>query len=110
MSTDLPKAYDPKSVEDEALRVWNAKRLFHAGRPDPCERYSFVIPPPNGTSALHIGHALNNTLQDILIRQHRMMGDNTEWMPGTDHAGIATQTVVEKRVLAEQGKRGTEFK
>src|SRR5687767_5736918 len=109
MSTDLPKAYDPKSVEDQALRVWNDERLFHAEPADPGQPYSIVIPPPNVTAALHLGHALNNTLQDILIRQHRMMCDNTEWMPGTDHAGIATQTVVEKRVLAEQGKRRTDF-
>src|SRR5688572_10474726 len=109
MSTDLPKTYDPRSVESEALRVWNAARLFHAEPTDPGQPYSIVIPPPNVTAALHLGHALNNTLQDILIRQHRMMCDNTEWMPGTDHAGIATQTVVEKRVLAEQGKRRTDF-
>ena len=71
--------------------------------------YTIVIPPPNVTAALHLGHALNNTLQDILIRWHRMQGFNTLWMPGTDHAGIATQTVVEKRLLKEQGKRRTEF-
>src|SRR5690606_33564528 len=65
--------------------------------------------PPNVTAALHMGHALNNTLQDILIRYHRMRGDNAMWMPGTDHAGIATQTVVEKRVLAEEGKKRTDF-
>src|SRR5215217_5423788 len=97
MSTDLPKTYDPKSVENEALRVWNAERLFHAEPTDPGQPYTIVIPPPNVTAALHLGHALNNTLQDILTRYHRMLGDNTMWMPGTDHAGIATQTVVEKR-------------
>src|SRR3954466_13825401 len=109
MTTELPKTYDPKSVESEALRVWNAEGLFHAEPPNPGKPYSIVIPPPNVTAALHLGHALNNTLQDILTRWHRMIGDNTEWMPGTDHAGIATQTVVEKRVLAEQGKRRTDF-
>ena len=71
--------------------------------------YSIVIPPPNVTAALHLGHALNNTLQDILVRWRRMGGYNTLWMPGTDHAGIATQTVVEKRILAEEGKRRTDF-
>ena len=71
--------------------------------------YTIVIPPPNVTAPLHLGHALNNTLQDILIRFHRMRQFNTLWMPGTDHAGIATQTVVEKRLLAEQGKKRTDF-
>src|SRR5438270_8517284 len=109
MSTDLPKAYDPKSVESEANRVWTDEKLFHAEPSNPGEPYSIVIPPPNVTAALHLGHALNNTLQDILTRWHRMLGDNTVWLPGTDHAGIATQTVVEKRVLAEEGKRRTDF-
>src|SRR3954452_12205288 len=107
--TQLPKAYDSKSVEREALRVWNNEKLFHAEPTDPGKPYAIVIPPPNVTAALHLGHALNNTLQDVLIRWHRMMGDNTMWMPGTDHAGIATQTVVEKRVLKEEGKKRTEF-
>src|SRR2546429_458814 len=110
MSTDLPKSYEPKSVESEALRVWNEEKLFHAEPTDPGEPYAIVIPPPNVTAALHLGHALNNTLQDILIRWRRMAGDNAVWLPGTDHAGIATQTVVEKRVLAEAGKRRTDFK
>src|SRR5918993_908176 len=109
MSTELPKAYDPKTVEPEANRVWTDEKLFHAEPTDPGEPYAIVIPPPNVTAALHLGHALNNTLQDILIRWRRMAGDNAVWIPGTDHAGIATQTVVEKRVLAEQGKRRTEF-
>ncbi|HYO08285.1 MAG TPA: valine--tRNA ligase [Tepidisphaeraceae bacterium] len=109
MSTELPKAYDPRSVEAEALRVWNDEKLFHAEPGDPGDPYAVVIPPPNVTAALHLGHALNNTLQDVLVRWRRMAGDNAIWLPGTDHAGIATQTVVEKRVLAEQGKRRTEF-
>jgi valyl-tRNA synthetase len=109
MSSDLPKAYDPASVQAQAMSAWTDERLFHAEPTDPGKPYSVVIPPPNVTAALHLGHALNNTLQDILIRWHRMLGDNTCWLPGTDHAGIATQTVVEKRVLAEQGKRRTEF-
>src|SRR5918993_2286429 len=109
MSTELPKAYDPKTVEPEANRVWTDEKLFHAEPTDPGEPYAIVIPPPNVTAALHLGHALNNTLQDILTRWRRMAGDNAVWMPGTDHAGIATQTVVEKRVLAEEGKRRTDF-
>src|SRR3954467_2221119 len=109
MSTDLPKAYDPKAVETETKRVWDEEKLFHAEPTDPGQPYAIVIPPPNVTAALHLGHALNNTLQDILTRWRRMAGDNTVWMPGTDHAGIATQTVVEKRVLAEEGKRRTDF-
>src|SRR5881398_1188591 len=109
MSEQLSKAYDPTTVEADALRAWNEEHLFHAEPTAPGKPYAIVIPPPNVTAALHLGHALNNTLQDILIRWHRMMGDNTMWMPGTDHAGIATQTVVEKRVLAEEGKRRTDF-
>src|SRR3989442_6249623 len=110
MSTDLPKTYDPSSVEPAADEVWLKENLFHAEPTDPGNPYSIVIPPPNVTAALHLGHALNNTIQDILTRWHRMLGDNACWLPGTDHAGIATQTVVEKRVLREEGKRRTEFK
>src|SRR5215213_5057563 len=106
---ELPKSYDPKSIETEIDQLWTASRAFHAEPADPGDPYCIVIPPPNVTAALHLGHALNNTLQDILIRVHRMRGFNTVWMPGTDHAGIATQTVVEKRVLKEEGKRRTEF-
>jgi valyl-tRNA synthetase len=109
MSESLDKAYNPTAVQDEIAKLWNQKRAFHAV-PDPAkDPYVIVIPPPNVTAALHMGHALNNTLQDILIRHHRMLGENTVWMPGTDHAGIATQTVVEKRVLKEEGKRRTDF-
>src|SRR5689334_19600874 len=107
--TELSKAYDPHSIEREIEQLWKQNRAFHAEPTDPGQPYSIVIPPPNVTAALHLGHALNNTLQDILTRYHRMLGDNTCWLPGTDHAGIATQTVVEKRVLAEEGKRRTDF-
>src|SRR5690242_6549210 len=108
-TNELPKAYDPHAIERDIDRLWNEHRAFHAEPTDPGTPYSIVIPPPNVTAALHLGHALNNTLQDILIRWRRMAGDNAMWMPGTDHAGIATQTVVEKRVLAEEGKRRTDF-
>ena len=103
---ELPKAYSPADTEAAITAAWNASDVFHA---DPVDAghptYSIVIPPPNVTAALHLGHALNNTLQDVLIRYHRMRGDETLWMPGTDHAGIATQTVVEKRLLADGIKR-----
>jgi valyl-tRNA synthetase len=101
MATDLPKTYDPSSVESEAYRVWQDERCFHAEPADTGSPYAIAIPPPNVTAALHLGHALNNTIQDILTRYHRMRGDNTCWLPGTDHAGIATQTVVDKRLQAE---------
>ena len=102
-STDLPKAYVPGDAEPAVRRRWADSGVFAVSMPVEPERdrYSIVIPPPNVTAALHLGHALNNTLQDVLIRFHRMRGDATLWMPGTDHAGIATQTVVEKRLLSE---------
>ncbi len=108
-TSQLAKMYTPADVEPEIARRWDDAGAFHSEPDDPGEPYCIVIPPPNVTAALHMGHALNNTLQDVLIRWRRMCGDNTLWIPGTDHAGIATQTVVEKRVLAEQGKRRTDF-
>jgi valyl-tRNA synthetase len=104
MSGELPKTYDPAFVEPEANRVWIEENLFHAEPADPGEPYSIVIPPPNVTGALHLGHAINNTLQDILIRVHRMRGFNTVWIPGIDHAGIATQAVVEKQLKEKENK------
>ncbi|HUW17911.1 MAG TPA: valine--tRNA ligase [Sedimentisphaerales bacterium] len=112
MSGQLSKVYEPKITEEQANELWFAHKYFHAEVSGNCETrkaYTIVIPPPNVTAPLHLGHALNNTLQDILIRFRRMQGYNTLWMPGTDHAGIATQTVVEKRLLAERGKRRTDF-
>ena len=112
MSEQLSKVYEPKTTEKQANEIWYSGRYFHAeasGDGEPIEPYTIVIPPPNVTAPLHLGHALNNTLQDILIRLRRMQKYNTLWMPGTDHAGIATQTVVEKRLLSEQGKRRTDF-
>ncbi len=98
----LPKAYDPVGIEKHWYSFWEKEKLFHADDHKTGKEYSMVIPPPNVTGSLHMGHALNNTLQDILIRYYRMNGYNTLWMPGTDHAGIATQNVVEKQ-LAEEG-------
>ena len=111
MTSELATRYQPGQIEDEVAGKWRQADAFHAKPHDPArgEPYCIVIPPPNVTAPLHMGHALNNTLQDILIRWHRMLGDNTLWMPGTDHAGIATQTVVEKDVLKEEGKRRTDF-
>jgi valyl-tRNA synthetase len=104
MATELSKQYDPKEPQDRFIRFWDERGYFHS-RPDPDrEPYCIVIPPPNVTGALHLGHALNNTLQDILIRWRRMQGYNTLWMPGTDHAGIATQAVVERRIRDEEKK------
>ncbi|MCX5661935.1 MAG: valine--tRNA ligase [Planctomycetota bacterium] len=108
-TNELAKAYAPKDVEPEIAQRWTDANAFHADPADRGEPFCIVIPPPNVTAALHMGHALNNTLQDILIRWHRMLGDNTVWIPGTDHAGIATQTVVEKRILAETGRKRTYF-
>jgi valyl-tRNA synthetase len=103
---ELAKAYSPADAEPAVEAAWAASDVFHAEPVDQdTPTYSIVIPPPNVTAALHLGHALNNTLQDVLIRYHRMRGDETLWMPGTDHAGIATQTVVEKRLLADGIKR-----
>ena len=100
---ELPSSYEPKQVEDKWYRVWEQGKYFHAREDDGKEPYCIVIPPPNVTGNLHMGHALNNTLQDILIRWQRMMGKSALWMPGMDHAGIATQNVVE-RLLKDEGK------
>ena len=103
-SHELPKQYDHAAAQQRWYRFWEDEGYFHS-EPDPGRKpYTIVIPPPNVTGALHLGHALNNTLQDILIRQKRMQGFETLWMPGTDHAGIATQAVVERRLLAEEKK------
>ncbi|HEX9899767.1 MAG TPA: class I tRNA ligase family protein, partial [Candidatus Methylomirabilis sp.] len=96
------QGYDPHGVEERWYRFWEARDLFRADATWSAPAYSIVIPPPNVTGSLHMGHALNNTLQDILIRWQRMQGRNTLWMPGTDHAGIATQNVVERQ-LAQEG-------
>ncbi len=104
MPTELPKSYDPKEAQTRWLAEWDAKKLFHA-EPDAGKKpYAIVIPPPNVTGALHMGHALNNTLQDILIRWRRAQGYDALWMPGTDHAGIATQAVVERLVFQQEKK------
>ncbi|KAF0218998.1 MAG: valyl-tRNA [Geobacteraceae bacterium] len=100
---ELAKVYEPKAVEEKWYGEWEDKGYFHADASSSKPPYSIVIPPPNITGVLHMGHALNNTLQDILCRWKRMSGHNVLWMPGTDHAGIATQNVVERQ-LASEGK------
>src|ERR1700753_84761 len=110
MTIDLPSQYDPKSVEKAIYQKWLDEKAFHAipetGAPEQCKKqpFSIVIPPPNVTGALHLGHAINGTIQDVLTRYHRMKGDNTLWMPGIDHAGIATQAVVEKTIFEKEKK------
>ncbi|TBR16410.1 valine--tRNA ligase, partial [bacterium] len=102
MITELSPKYNPKETEDKWYKFWEESGFFR-GRPVPGKKpFCIVIPPPNVTGILHMGHALNNSIQDILIRYHRMKGEEALWMPGTDHAGIATQNVVEKSI-AKQG-------
>lgn len=102
---ELDKKFDFKSVDAKWVKIWEEKNYFHA-EPNPKKKsYTIVIPPPNVTGILHMGHALNNTLQDIIIRYKRMKGFETLWMPGTDHAGIATQNVVEKELAKEKKSR-----
>ncbi|MEM6824404.1 MAG: class I tRNA ligase family protein, partial [Pseudomonadota bacterium] len=105
----MEKTFDPTSAEPRLYAAWEEARAFAAGanasRP---ETFSIMIPPPNVTGSLHMGHAFNTTLQDILIRWHRMRGFDTLWQPGTDHAGIATQMVVE-RELAKTNRRRTDM-
>src|ERR1044071_260236 len=98
----LDKTFNPKDVEQRIAAQWEASGAFRCGsRPD-APAFSIVIPPPKGTGRLHIGHALNNTLQDILARFERMRGKDVLWQPGTDHAGIATQMVVERQLMERQ--------
>ena len=107
-TAELPKSYVPSEHEPSVRRRWEATEVGQADPQSNRPPYALLMPPPNVTAALHLGHAFNNTLQDILARHHRMRGFEVLWMPGTDHAGIATQTVVEKRLLA-QGKRRAEL-
>lgn len=104
MSRVKKAGYDPHGIEERWAKVWEAAGSSHVDESSPKSPYAIVIPPPNITGFLHIGHAMNNTLQDILIRWRRMQGYNALWMPGTDHAGIATQNVVERQ-LADGGRR-----
>lgn len=108
---ELEKAYNPKDFEDRIYSQWEQNKSFKPSSDKKPEKsgakktYTVVIPPPNVTGVLHMGHGLNNTLQDIVVRYHRMKGEDTLWVPGTDHAGIATQNVVERRLKKEEGLR-----
>ena len=97
----LDKTYDPKEIEARRYPEWENAGAFHAHPESPNQPYCIVIPPPNVTGSLHMGHALDNTLQDVLIRWRRMKGDDVLWQPGTDHAGIATQMVVVRNLEQE---------
>ncbi len=101
----LDKSYRPREIEEKQYRLWEESGAFAAGKRPGAAPYTIVIPPPNVTGSLHMGHALNNTLQDILIRYERMRGRDALWQPGMDHAGIATQTVVERQLDAEGASR-----
>ncbi|MGR3317679.1 MAG: class I tRNA ligase family protein, partial [Candidatus Anammoxibacter sp.] len=105
MQETISNKYNPKEIEGKWYGFWEKNNLFH-NEPDPARNpYSIVIPPPNITGVLHMGHALNNIIQDILIRWRRMQGYNTLWMPGTDHAGIATQNVVERALAKDKSSK-----
>ncbi|MFP4176468.1 MAG: valine--tRNA ligase, partial [Candidatus Brocadiia bacterium] len=98
---EIGTTYEPTRIEDPIYSFWEEGKFFHPDPEDPGESFTVVIPPPNVTGELHMGHALNNTLQDIFVRRRRMQGYNTLWVPGTDHAGIATQNVVEQQLAGE---------
>ncbi len=104
---ELASKYDPQVVESKWYQYWLDNKLF-SSKPDGREPYTVVIPPPNVTGVLHMGHMLNNTIQDILVRRARMEGKNACWVPGTDHASIATEAKVVNR-LAEQGIKKTDL-
>src|SRR3954467_4423241 len=103
-TTELPKTYDPSAVEAEAYRVWMEEKAFVADPAAPGDPFCIVIPPPNVTGALHLGHAINNTLQDILTRQARMKGMNALWVPGPHPAGTGPRAGVEKREKEKEKK------
>ena len=103
-TTELPKTYAPAEFEDRIYQMWCNRGYFTPDPANPAPAFSVVIPPPNVTGQLHMGHALDETLQDILVRTKRMQGYNTLWVPGTDHAGIATQIKVEERLRVDEGK------
>jgi len=102
MEKELNKTYSPKEIEEKWYKIWEEKGYFNAQHNDEKPGYSIVIPPPNVTGILHMGHMLDNAIQDTIIRYKRMSGFDALWVPGTDHAGIATQNKVE-RMLLEQG-------
>src|SRR3954447_24495999 len=104
LMAELPKTYDPKAVEPKWYQRWLDAKAFHADVKSSKPTFSIAIPPPNITGVLTLGHVLNNTIQDILARRARMQGHEVLWLPGMDHAGIATQVVVEKQIKKEEKK------
>src|SRR5271170_502457 len=104
-SNEFPKAYDPQSIEPRWAQAWVDRQLFRPDPNAPGPAFSIVIPPPNVTGSIHIGHMLEHTQIDTLTRWHRMRGFRTLWLPGMDHAGIATQVVVERQLAKENLKR-----
>lgn len=109
LMSELAKAYEPKDVEEKWSKFWDERGFFKADPHSKKPAYTISIPPPNVTGALHMGHALVDTLQDVLIRWKRMSGFEALWVPGTDHASIATQTLVERQLMAKTGKRRKDF-
>src|SRR6202000_1137534 len=112
MPQELPKAYEPALIEEKWAKYWIDEELFRADAPkdsrDDAKSFVQLLPPPNVTGRLHMGHMLNQTEMDILARWHRMRGETSLWVPGTDHAGIATQMMVERQ-LATEGRKRTDF-
>src|SRR6266571_9537690 len=102
--SEIPKAYEPHAVEEKWYQFWLDQKCFVADPSSPKPAYSILIPPPNVTGQLHMGHVLNNTIQDVLARKARMDGKEVLWMPGTDHAGISTHVQVEKQIKKEEHK------
>ncbi len=113
MSSELPKAYEPSLIEEKWAKFWVEQGLFRVPTPregeDVGPRFVQLLPPPNVTGRLHMGHMLNQTEMDILTRWHRMRGETALWLPGTDHAGIATQMMVERQLAAEGGPSRAEM-
>src|SRR5262245_12810632 len=103
MSFEIPTRFNPAEAEAPLFARWEKAGAFRPDRSAKGGRFGVMIPPPNVTGSLHMGHALNNTVQDVLVRYHRKSGKETLWVPGTDHAGIATQAVVEKKLFKEKG-------
>jgi len=99
--SELAKSFEPADIERQWGPEWERRGLYKAGNAADRDAFSIQLPPPNVTGTLHMGHAFNQTLMDTLTRWHRMKGDNTLWLPGTDHAGIATQIVVERQLDAQ---------
>ncbi|MBD3559781.1 class I tRNA ligase family protein, partial [Planktothrix sp. FACHB-1355] len=102
MTSTLPPQYDPSNTEAKWQKFWEEKEIFKADPAKGGESYSMVIPPPNVTGSLHMGHALGQTIMDIVVRYHRMTGRNTLWVPGTDHASIAVHVMLERELEKEK--------